>query len=128
MRDAVTIKKVKHPRYRFTVNYPEQLPDGAVARRKTYFVIRSEADAFAAEKRAEVASHGARHSHVTSDERAALIRFRSWNEAKTESVSLLALINEAISARERTAIVSTSVLQPNSTIISKLGYAPGGWR
>ncbi len=107
MRDPVSISKVKHPRYKLVVTYPERLPDGSTTRRKSYFSTKEQANTYAAELRAKLASHGARHAHVADDERAALIRFRTWAESLAEPVKLLDLINEAITARERAAVTST---------------------
>lgn len=107
MRDPVSISKVKHPRYKFVVAYPEDLPDGSTTRRKSYFATKEQAGAYAGEMRVKLASHGARHAHVADDERAALIRFRTWAESFAEPVKLLDLINEAIKARERTSVTAT---------------------
>ncbi len=107
MRDPVSISKVRHPRYKFVVTYPEDLPNGGTTRRKSYFATKEQANAFAAELRAKLASHGARHAHVADEERAALIRFRTWAESLSEPVKLLDLINEAITARERVAVTAT---------------------
>lgn len=107
MRDPVSISKVKHPRYKFVVAYPEDLPDGSTTRRKSYFATKEQAGAYAGEMRVKLASHGARHAHVADDERAALIRFRTWAESFAEPVKLLDPINKAIKARERTSVTAT---------------------
>lgn len=107
MRTTASIKPVNHPRYSFVVIHPERLPDGSSARRKTYFGTRQEAKAFAAERNANLASHGAKHAHVADDERAALIRFRTWCDGRHEAVSLLDVINAGIEAKERSAFTST---------------------
>ena len=107
MRDTVSLKPVKHPRYKFVVTHPEQLPDGSTARRKTYFQTKQEAKAFVAERNAQLATHGAKHGHVADDERAALIRFRTWSEGRQESVSLLDVINAGIEFKERSAFTSS---------------------
>lgn len=107
MRSIAQIKRVKHERYKFVVIYPEVSTDGQRHRRKAYFHTREEATAFAAPKRAELESHGAKHAHVADDERAALIRFRTWAETQKEPVSLLSLVNHAIEARERSTFKST---------------------
>lgn len=107
MRAPVSVSEITHPRYKFVVLYPEALSDGSTTRRKRYFVTKKEACAYAAEMRAKLASHGARHAHVADDERAALIRFRTWAELLSEPVKLLDLINEAITAREKAAVTAT---------------------
>lgn len=107
MKNPVSIKPVSHPRYKFVVLHPELGGDGAKLRRKTYFLTKQEATAFAAERRAAVSSHGARHSSIADEERAALIRFRTWSEAKDGAPSLLELVNEAIAARERVEVKCT---------------------
>ena len=107
MRTTASIKAVVHPRYKFVVIHPEHLPDGSSARRKTYFATRQEAKAFAAERNANLASHGAKHAHVADDERAALIRFRTWCGGRHEPISLLDVINAGIEANERSTFTST---------------------
>jgi len=107
MRDTVSLKPVKHPRYKFVVTHPEHLSDGSSTRRKTYFLTRLEAKAFFAERNAELATHGAKHSHVADDERSALIRFRTWCQGRRESFSLLDVINAGIEVKERSAYVCT---------------------
>jgi integrase len=107
MRDTVSLKPVKHPRYKFVVTHPEQLPDGSTARRKTYFQTKQEAKAFVAKRNAQLATHGAKHGHVADDERAALIRFRTWSEGRNESVSLLDVINAGIEFKERSAFTKS---------------------
>ena len=107
MRDKVSVMKVKHPRYKLVVAFPGHDKNGKPIRRKNYFATKEQANAFAAELRAKLASHGARHAHVADDERAALIRFRTWAESRDEPVKLLDLINEAITARERVAVTAT---------------------
>jgi integrase len=107
MRETVSITKVKHPRYKVIVSYPDILPDGTSKRRKSYFSTREGANSFAAERRAEIASHGAKHAHVTDDERASLIRFRTWNESRQSPISLSTLINEAIAARDSSTVTCT---------------------
>lgn len=107
MRTTASIKSVSHPRYKFVVIHPERLPDGSSARRKTYFATRQEAKAFAGERNANLATHGAQHAHVAADERAALIRFRTWCAGRREPVSLLDVINAGIEANERSSFTST---------------------
>lgn len=107
MKNPVSIKSVSHPRYKFVVASPGIRSDGVKVRRKAYFVTKGEASAFAAERRAEISSHGAKHSNVTDEERTALIRFRSWSERRENAPSLLELVNEAIAAREKVAIKCT---------------------
>ena len=107
MRDTVSVKAVKHPRYKFVVAYRERQDDGTTIRRKNYYHLKKEADAFAVEQRGKLANHGTEHSHVADDERAALIRFRTWSKDQPPGVSVLDLINEAIAAREASAFTST---------------------
>ncbi|MBL9117966.1 MAG: tyrosine-type recombinase/integrase [Verrucomicrobiaceae bacterium] len=104
MKATVSVHSVSHPRYKFVVTHPEIQPDGTKARRKAYFLTKKEAESFAAQRRAEVSSHGARHSSVQDEERVALMRFRSWSEGRTDAPSLLDLVNEAIAARERVEV------------------------
>lgn len=107
MKNPVSIKSVSHPRYKFVVASPGIRSDGVKVRRKAYFVTKQEASAFAAERRAEISSHGAKHSNVTDEERAALIRFRSWSELRENAPSLMELVNEAIAAHEKVEIKCT---------------------
>jgi integrase len=107
MRNPVSIKPVAHPRYKFVVTHPDTGSDGAAVRRKAYFLTKQEASAFAAERKVAVSSHGARHSNIADEDRAALIRFRTWSEARENAPTLLELVNEAIAARERVEIKCT---------------------
>ena len=107
MREKVSYRRVKHPRYRYLVTYPEVLPDGSSVRRKAYFETQDEAKTCVAEKRVEVLSHGAKHAHVTDGERTALIRFRTWAAGRREPIELLDLINEAIEAKEKNTFNAT---------------------
>ncbi len=107
MREKVSLRSVKHPRYKYMVTYPEVLPDGRTVRRKAYFDTKEEAKGVAAEKKAEVSDHGAKHAHITEEERAALIRFRVWAAERRESITLLDLINTAIEAKEKNTFDAT---------------------
>src|SRR6187549_634866 len=78
MRASVSVRKVKHPRYKFRAYYPQTLEDGATVRRAAFFGTRAEAQAFAAEKEMEVTNHGTQHGTVEYAERAALVRYRKW--------------------------------------------------
>lgn len=100
MSQSVSVLKVKHPRYSYKVSYPETQPDGSTVRRYPYFKTKGEASAFAAEKRTELSNHGTRHGSVDDDERAALIRYRSWAENRPDAPTLSALIASAIAAHE----------------------------
>jgi integrase len=100
MREPVSILPVKHPRYNFVVTYREETAQGVPKRRKKYFDIKKAANEFAVEKRGLLLTHGAKHGHIADEERAALIRYRTWAEAASSTVSLLELVNEAIAARE----------------------------
>jgi integrase len=126
MRDSVSVRPVKHPRYKFVVAFRERQADGSTARRKNYYPTKKAADAFAVEQRGKLANHGAKHSHVADDERAALIRFRIWSEAQKGTVSLLDLINEAILARETSAFTITvkEMIQARELQAQRKGSAP----
>jgi integrase len=100
MRELISILSVKHPRYKFVVTYPEETPQGVRVRRKAYFDTKKAASELASEKRALLLTHGAKHGHIADEERAAVIRHRTWAEAASSTVSLLELVNEAIAARE----------------------------
>jgi integrase len=100
MSKSVSVRKVKHPRYKFRVFYPETREDGSGIRRPAFFVTKAEAQAFADEKETEVTNHGTRHATVEDDERAALIRFRKWAAKRPDAPSLSALLERAIAAHE----------------------------
>ena len=96
----VSVHRVKHPRYRYKVSYREVQPDVLPVRRFAYFVKREEADAFAAKRAVEIANHGARHAAVEDEERAVLIRFRTWAAQRDDPPTLASLLEQAISAYE----------------------------
>lgn len=78
-RQLVTLKKVKHPRYKFRVTFRQ----GDEYAQK-YFTARSGpdgADAFMAEKQVELLNEGRKHGDFTSDERKAVIRCRELAES-----------------------------------------------
>jgi integrase len=100
MSANVSVNRVKHPRYRFRVFFPETLADGSTVRRPAFFRTRAEADAFAEEKEIEVTNHGTRHATVEDDERAALIKYRTWAAKRPDAPCLSALIVRAIAAHE----------------------------
>lgn len=78
-REIITIKKVKHPRYKFRVTFRQ----GDEYAQK-YFTARSGpngADAFMAEKRVELLNEGRKHGDFTADERKAVIRSRELAES-----------------------------------------------
>lgn len=100
MSSRVSILEVQHPRYKFKVSYRETQPDGSQARRYSYFVTRGEANSFARSKEAELTNHGTRHGTVADDERAALIRYRSWAAGRPDAPALSTLISRAIAAHE----------------------------
>lgn len=78
-REIITIKKVKHPRYKFRVTFRQ----GETYLQK-YFTARSGpegADAFMAEKRVELLNEGRKHADFTDDERKAVIRARELAES-----------------------------------------------
>jgi integrase len=101
MRDVANFRKVQHPRYKFVASFQERDSAGRAIRRKAYFATKGAASAFVARKKTEISNHGARHGSVADDERAAVIRFRTWAEAKENPPSLLDLINDAIEAFDR---------------------------
>lgn len=98
--DSVSVRAVKHPRYRFKVSYRETLPDGTHLRRFRYFNKKAEADSFAQEKKIEIRNHGSRHSSIEEDERAALIRYRLWAANRDDAPSLSRLVEKAIEVFE----------------------------
>ncbi len=100
MSSSVSINRVSHPRYKFRVFYPETLPDGSTVRRPAFFRARAEADAFAKAKEIEVTNHGTRHGTVEDDERAALIKYRTWAAGRKDAPSLSTLMEKAIAAFE----------------------------
>ena len=100
MAKAVSVNRVKHPRYRYKVSYREVQPDGLPVRRFAYFVKREEADAFADKRAVEIANHGARHSAIEDEERAVLIRFRTWAAQRDDPPTLASLLERAITAYE----------------------------
>jgi len=78
-REIITIKKVKHPRYKFRVTFRQ----GETYLQK-YFTAKSGpegADAFMAEKRVELLNEGRKHADFTDDERKAVIRCRELAES-----------------------------------------------
>src|SRR6187549_2428977 len=100
MRASVSVRKVKHPRYKFRAYYPQTLEDGATVRRAAFFGTRAEAQAFAAEKEMEVTNHGTQHGTVEYAERAALVRYRKWAAKRPDAPPLAALLEKAIAAHE----------------------------
>ena len=82
-REIITIKKVKHPRYKFRVTFRQ----GETYLQK-YFTARSGpegADAFMAEKRVELLNEGRKHADFTEVERKAVIRARELAESFAEA-------------------------------------------
>lgn len=74
MRDRVTVSKVKHPRYRYRVTYP----DGD-SRKQIYFKNKTGdkgADKWAEDKRDELEREGAKLGAITDAERRAIHEFR----------------------------------------------------
>ncbi|MBE7496866.1 MAG: hypothetical protein HS117_18140 [Verrucomicrobiaceae bacterium] len=77
-REIITIKKVKHPRYKFRVTFRQ-----GESYLQKYFTAKSGpdgADAFMAEKRVELLNEGRKHADFTDDERKAVIRCRELAE------------------------------------------------
>ena len=80
-RKLVTLKKYKHPRYKFRVTFRQ----GDKYEQK-YFTARSGpegADAFMAEKQVELLNEGRKHGDFTDTERKAVIRSRELAEKFT---------------------------------------------
>lgn len=80
-RQLVTLKKVKHPRYKFRVTFRQ----GDEYAQK-YFTARTGpngADAFMAEKQVELLNEGRKHGDFTDAERKAVIRSRELAESFT---------------------------------------------
>ncbi len=78
-RQLVTLKQVKHPRYKFRVTFRQ-----GEAYAQKYFTARTGpkgADAFMAEKRVELLNEGRKHGDITEAERKAVIRARELAES-----------------------------------------------
>lgn len=93
--ELITLKKVKHPRYRFRVTYRQ----GDKYLQK-YFTAKTGpkgADAFMAEKRVELLNEGRKHADFTDAERKAVIRSRelsaSFSAAGVKDFSLDAALS-----------------------------------
>ncbi|MES2709759.1 MAG: tyrosine-type recombinase/integrase [Verrucomicrobiota bacterium] len=95
-----SILNVRHRNYRFKVSFREIRPDGTSVRRYSYFVKRTEAEGFAVAKELEIKNHGARHSHIEDEERAALVLYRQWSAKIGAAPSLSTLLQRAISSFE----------------------------
>jgi integrase len=125
-RSLITLKKVKHPRYKFRVTF-RQGQDYA----QKYFTARTGedgADAFMAEKQVELLNEGRKHGDFTDTERKAVIRCRELAESFTaagvkgftldaaltfyadhlhlrrRSVNMLAAYDEFYAAREKEGV------------------------
>jgi integrase len=125
-RQLVTLKKVKHPRYKFRVTFRQ----GDEYAQK-YFTARSGpegADAFMAEKQVELLNEGRKHGDFTDAERKAVIRSRELAESFTaagvkgftldaaltfyadhlhlrrRSVNMLAAYDEFVATREKEGV------------------------
>jgi integrase len=122
-RQLITLKKVKHPRYKFRVTFRH----GDEYAQK-YFTARSGpdgADAFMAEKRVELLNAGRKHADITDSERKAVIRSRELADSfavsgvkgftldaalsyfadhlnlRRRSINMLAAYDEFVETRER---------------------------
>jgi integrase len=100
---------VPHPHGKKTYDYPvwevrwsERDPNGQAARKTSWHKSRKEADAFAAEKRRALKSHGDEHAGVSKPELAALIRFREWRKLNPDAPDLPAVVEQAIASFEST--------------------------
>lgn len=100
MRAAATIRKVKHPRYKYKVSYKAIQTDGSQVRRFAYFLTKKEADEYAEERTTEITNHGSRHGTVGEDERAGLIKYRVWAEKHPDAPAFSTFIARAIAAHE----------------------------
>ena len=92
------MRRVRHPRYNYRVSFPETLPDGTTIRRASFFVNKGEAESFAKERKVAITNHGTRHSNITDEERAAIIRFREWAASRDDAPSLSSMVERAIAA------------------------------
>jgi integrase len=74
-RTGISIKKVKHPRYKFRVSYQQ---GGSYEQR--YFKTKGEASDFVLAKRVELTNDGRKHGALTDEERRAVIEARELTE------------------------------------------------
>ena len=125
-RALITLKKVKHPRYKFRVTFRQ----GEEYEQK-YFTARTGpdgADAFVNEKKVELLNEGRKHADFTDDERRAVIRARELAESfasagvkgftldaaltfyadhlhlRRRSVNVLAAYDEFVATREKEGV------------------------
>ena len=109
-RELVTLRKYKHPRYKYRVTYRQ-----GDSYEQKYFVARTGpegADAFVDEKRVELLNEGRKHGDFSDDERKAVIRARELAESFAESGvrgfsldTALSFYAEHLNARRRSARV-----------------------
>lgn len=109
-RQLVTLKKCKHPRYKYRVTYRQ-----GESYEQKYFVSRTGpngADAFVDEKKVELLNEGRKHADFSDDERKAVIRARELAESFAESGvkgftldSALSFYAAHLNARRRSATV-----------------------
>lgn len=109
-RELVTLRKCKHPRYKFRVTFKQ----GEKYEQK-YFVTRTGkdgADAFVDEKRVELLNLGRKHADFSDEERRAVIRAREMAETFAASGvkdfsldAALSFYAEHLHARRRSATV-----------------------
>ncbi|WP_395719405.1 tyrosine recombinase XerC [Prosthecobacter sp.] len=112
-RASITLKKVKHPRYKFRVTFKQ-----GDEYKQRYFTARTGpdgADAFMNEKKVELLNEGRKHGEFTTEERKAVIRSRELAEgfaaAGVKGFSLdaaLAFYAEHLHLRRRSVSVLTA--------------------
>lgn len=109
-RQLVSLKKCKHPRYKYRVTYRQ-----GESYEQKYFVARTGpdgADAFVDEKKVELLNEGRKHADFSDAERKAVIRARELAESFAESGvkgftldSALSFYAAHLNARRRSATV-----------------------
>ena len=96
------------------VRWSERDSTGKAVTKTAWPKSKREAEALAAEKRRELAAHGAAHASVSASERAALIRFREWQKETPGAPDLSAVVESAIaafSAAQSTITVTEAIRQ-----------------
>ena len=103
--------------YRFPVweiRWSERDSTGRSVKKTAWKTTKREAETFLADKKRELAAHGAAHASVSQSERAALIRFREWKNATPGAPDLAAVVEAAIAAHgaaQSTILVSEAISQ-----------------
>jgi integrase len=72
--------------------------NGRAQRRENWFPNQREAEDALRKVKAQVAAHGAKHAGTTPEEQAALVRFREWTARTPNALSLVAIVEAAITA------------------------------